>query len=121
MISTDNDALICDFAETYHILDFRQLPPMLSATLAVGLSENSRIKLKMSKQDVRMDSLLLAFIADRLSFLCWAKTKDGAKGTNKPKYILDAIRKADSPSRVVSFNSVESFEKARKKILGLEG
>jgi len=44
MIHTDEDALICDLAETYHIFNYRELPPSLAATLSVGLKDDSRIK-----------------------------------------------------------------------------
>lgn len=43
MIATDQDALICDMAETYGIFDLQALPVATLATLAVGLRENSRI------------------------------------------------------------------------------
>lgn len=35
MLNLSEDALICDFAETYHIYDYRSLPLRLVATLAV--------------------------------------------------------------------------------------
>lgn len=47
MMAADEDALACDFAETYGILDMRQLPAGKLATLAAGLRENSRIKLHL--------------------------------------------------------------------------
>ena len=37
MIALDQNALICDFAETYGIYNYRALPVSLLATLAVGL------------------------------------------------------------------------------------
>ena len=46
MIRFDEDALICDLAETYHIYDYRSLPVKLVATLSAGLRDDSRIKLK---------------------------------------------------------------------------
>ena len=45
MVASDEDALICDFAETYHILDYKALPLKLRATLASGLRDSSRSKL----------------------------------------------------------------------------
>ena len=41
MIATDEDALICDFAETYHIYDYRSLDVEYAATLAYGLRDDS--------------------------------------------------------------------------------
>ena len=69
MIQLDEDALICDFAETYHILDYKTLPATLAATLAAGLRNDSRIKLLMSDQKAPIDTILLAGIVDRLSIM----------------------------------------------------
>ena len=49
MIETDEPALICDFAETYHIYDYRALPVSYAATLAYGLRGDSRIRLKLGE------------------------------------------------------------------------
>ena len=64
MISVDEEALICDFAETYHIYDYRSLPARRAATFAVGLRDDSRIKMKMAGMNVSMDSIMIAAIAD---------------------------------------------------------
>lgn len=37
MVAVDEEALICDFAETYNILDWRELPCRTAAILASGL------------------------------------------------------------------------------------
>ena len=110
MIKIDEDALICDLAETYHIYDYRQLPPTKVAVFAVGLRYDSRIKMKLSDQKVSLDSLLLGGILDRLSILVWAQTKDGQKGINKPAMIVDSL----------TVNSGEDFEKERKRLIGGE-
>ena len=49
MIETDESALICDFAETYHIYDYSALPVSYAATLAYGLRSDSRIRLKLGE------------------------------------------------------------------------
>ena len=36
MIFTDEEALICDLAETYQIFDYRSLPVRTVATLSAG-------------------------------------------------------------------------------------
>jgi len=43
MIATDEDALVCDLAETYHVLDYRMLPLKTAAALASGLRSDARI------------------------------------------------------------------------------
>ena len=117
MIQTDEDALICDLAETYHIYNYKELPPLTVALFCNGLREDSRIKLKMSGQRVKIDTLLLAFIVDRLSILVWSKTKNGQKGRNQPKSIVDSINKPIREKEGMSFNTGEEFEKMKLKIL----
>lgn len=123
MISEDEDALICDFAETYQIYDYRQLPPTRAAVFAIGLRDDSRIKMKSSGQKVSLDTLLLAGVSDRLSILVWGKTKDGQKGINRPAMLVDTlITKGVKNTDVIVFNSGEDFEKTRKMIIkGMAG
>lgn len=118
MIQTDEDALICDLAETYHIYDYKRLPLTRVAIFAIGLKDSSRIKMKMSGQLVTMETLLLAGISDRLSVLLWRQTKDGEKGRNMPTMILDTltIRKSKE-SDVIVFRSGEDYEKTRNALL----
>lgn len=115
-MSTDEDALFCDFAETYHIYNLDDLSVFRIATLADGLSENSRIKRKMSGQRLPIDSLLLAVIADKLSALVWMQTKDGQHGRNYPPSIFEALtidRTAKPQSDIKSYSSGEDFMRAR--------
>ena len=118
MVRTDESALICDFAETYHILDYRALPLRLAAVLASGLRENSRIKMIMAGSEVEKDTMLLAAAVDRLSMLVWAKTKDSKTGRNKPKSILSMMLKSEpKKDDVMTFDTAEEFEAARRKII----
>lgn len=118
MIKLDENSLICDLAETYHILDYKQLPPTKVAVFACGLRDNSRIKMKISGQTVPFDTLLMAGVADRLSILVWAKTKDGQKGKNRPPMMVDALTKKElKETEVVVFYSGEDFEEARNRII----
>ena len=82
MAARDEDALVCDMAETYHIFDYRALPLFLAARLACGLRENSRSKMRLAGNRIELRDALLAAILDRVSFLAWAQTRDGQK---KPK------------------------------------
>lgn len=118
MIKLDEDALICDLAETYQIYDYRQLPLLKVAVFSCGLSENSRIKMRMSNQSIPMETLLLAGLSDKISVLLWTKTKDGQKGRNRPPMILDAFNQNKTKQReTVVFNSGEDFEERRKELL----
>src|SRR5690625_3180642 len=119
MIKLDEEALICDLAETYRIYDYRQLPPVRVAVFACGLRDDSRIKMKASGQSVPIDTLLLAGISDRLSTLVWFQTEDGQKGKNRPISLIDLLtnRKTESSKDVIIFNSGEDFNRQRERLL----
>lgn len=85
MIATDEDALICDFAETYHIYNIYEMPVMYIATLAKGLRHDSRIMMAVNGLKVDINTLLLAHIADNTAINVYFKTKDAEKGRNRPK------------------------------------
>ena len=91
MIRTDETALICDLAETYGITDMRALPLKTTAALAVGLRDNSRIRMKMSGAKADQMTLLTAMMVDRLSLLVWSKTKDAEHGRNQPESLAAAL------------------------------
>jgi len=118
MIKTDEDALMCDLAETYHIYDYRQLPLKTVAVFSVGLKNNSRIKMKMSNQPVDLDVLLLAGISDKLSYWLWSQSKDGQKGVNKPASLVDTIMNTQPKEKnVIAFTSGEDFVNKRNELL----
>lgn len=117
MIRFDEDALICDLAETYQIYDYRQLPLQMVAVFSYGLRDDSRIKMSISKQSVPLDTLLLAGVSDRLAMLLWSKTVDAEKGRNKPDSIFDSLTNFKKESSQLTFASGEEFEQMRQKIL----
>ena len=120
MISIDEDALVCDFAETYGILDYRGLPVKTMATLAVGLRENSRIKKKIRNEKINAETALLAVIADRLGLLVWHQTKDGAENKNRPASILGSLLEEKRNDDVCVFESGNEFEKERERLMRKE-
>ncbi|RCW16316.1 hypothetical protein CAC02_09215 [Streptococcus gallolyticus] len=117
MIKIDENALICDLAETYHIYNYRQLPADLVAVFSVGLRENARIKMAMSDQKVSLETLLLASIADRVGILAWQNTEDGHKGRNAPKEFVSILTEEPKEREESIFKSGEDFENARARIL----
>ena len=121
MIAANEDALVCDFAETYGILDYRALPAALLATLAVGLRDDSRIKMHLSGMRVTTDTLLLSAAVDRLSFLAWAQTKDGQAGRKRPVSILSAMMwQGCNCGPVQSFKNAEDFKAEWERITGVK-
>lgn len=111
MISTDEEALICDFAETYHILNYRSLPARFAAVLACGLRQDSRIMLKLNGMKVPFNTLLLAAIADGERVRIWQNTKDAVKGRNKPNLILPELTNEQKPKEEFrKFRTPEEFK-----------
>ena len=120
MLELDEDALICDFAETYHIYDYRSLPLQLVATLAAGLRDNSRIKLKAAGAPATQEVILLASIADRVEAFRYGFSEDASKGRNRPTSIVEALYGGTSSGKggVTSFATPEDFEAALARIRG---
>lgn len=121
MLATDRDALTCDLAETYHILDMTALPVPLLATLAAGLRGDARIRMAMAGENVTTQEALLAAAVDRLSALAWMQTKDGAHGRNRPPSVLAALAGKDNAKKPhekpVAYDTPADFERARAAIL----
>lgn len=109
------DALICDFAETYHIYDYKRLPARRVASLAAGLRENSRSQMILAGLKATPEFMLLAGIVDRLSWLVWSKTKDAQKGHNPPRSIMEGL--ISQPTELNAYATGEDFETARKRIM----
>lgn len=122
MIATDEDALTCDFAETYHVIKWRALPVRMAAVLAFGLSEESRIKKAIAKVEITTDTMLRAIAVDCLRLMLWQNSKDGAKGVNRPESILDQLvgRNKQKEQDFITFDTPEEFERLRAAILSEE-
>lgn len=117
MVGLDRDALICDFAETYHVLNYRELPARLAATLAAGLGPNSRIRLKEAGINFSVDTMLRAVIADATTLLLWLNTKNGQKGKNRPKSLAKILSGADDENATAAFDSAADFERWHNSML----
>lgn len=117
MYALDKDALVCDFAETYHVLDMWALPVPLLAVLASGLREDSRIMMKMGGITYIPAYISAAKAADELAMLMYSFTEDAAKGRNRPELLSDFIvdRKEPKPTNQ-GYDSGEDFLAAWEKI-----
>ena len=115
MIRLNEDALICDLAETYHIYDYRSLPLKTVATLSAGLRDDSRIKLEAAEASVGLDTVILAAIADNLAML---RAGMDAKNKNKPFLFTDALQGEKKKTKARGFATAEQFEAALKRIRG---
>ena len=119
MIDLDEDALICDFAETYHIYDLYQHPCEYVAVLAAGLRSDSRIMVKLSGLRLTPELFTMCDIADSLRILRWWKTKDGQKGRNMPRMLLDVFSgetKKEENEGLRGFRSGEDFLREWKRL-----
>ena len=115
LIGDSEDLLICDFAQYYHVLDYKELRPSLAATLAVGLPDESRVKKKITGVRATLDELLLALILDNINLFMWSRSKH--KGA-RPKKIYQLLSKPEKPKdELMSFDTPQAYEEwmARKK------
>lgn len=117
MICADEESMICDFAETYHILDYRSLPVKMVATLASGLRDTSRIAMNTTEGKASTTNTILATIADRLGIIMTILA--GQK--EPPPSIFEAlygIEPKGKINKVRAFDSGEEFNAMWAKING---
>ena len=113
IVKSDEDALICDLAEVYHIYDYRRLPLTQVAVFAYGLPEDSRTKRNLSGQKVPLDTMLLAAIFDQFNALIYGLS--GGKN-NRPQSLTQLLLgETDNPQH--AFTSSKDFENERQRIL----
>ena len=122
MIRTDEDAFICDMAETYHIYDWRSLPASLASTLAAGLRENSRIKMKIAGVMVDPELLLMARVVDNTALLLCQNARSMGIDMEIPMSVAWELLHATDPEKPEkkeyrSFDSGEDFMKWRASML----
>ena len=119
MIALDEEALICDLAETYQIYNYRALPLHLVAVLANGLGPDSRIRQRQYGLKIGLSKFLLAQINDNLIALRWMLSEDGHKDRNRPDFI--------SPKFLIQneytgqFSTPDEFEAFRARMTREEG
>ena len=119
MLEVDEDALICDLAETYRIYDWKALPLVTVARFASGLRDDARIIMKLAGQTITSEKLMLAMITDNTNYLAWSKTEAARKNPGKPpERILPILlgMKVPEEDEVMAFRTPEEFEAALAKI-----
>ena len=103
--------MICDLAETYHIFNYREYPPLLVGTLVVGLRDDSRVKMFLSGQKVPLDRVLMARAVDELAFQSWTHSRDAQKNKNRPKSVLQALMGEPKREEYATFETMEEFQR----------
>lgn len=122
MINVDEEALICDFAETYRIYDYKSLPLRTVGTFACGLRHDSRIGMRISDSKLTTDQTLLALVADNTRAIAWLNSSDGAKGINRPKSLVEAVmgEKKTTESVIETFDTGQDFDDEWRRLTGGE-
>ena len=102
-------------AQYYHILDWRGLPLRLAATLASGLPEDSRCKLRRAGVRVPTDTLLLATLTDVAALLLWRYAEPG---TPRPKSMAEVLTgAAPAEPQIQTFRSGADFDRALQRFI----
>lgn len=118
MMAADEDALICDFAEYYHIYDYQALDAKYAAILAGGLRDDSRsIEAICGMSDSK--TMLLAGILDAVRILAWQNTSDGHNGRNKPESVISIFSKkvTKKEGAVQAFDTPDDFHAMRRRLI----
>lgn len=110
MLATDEDAVICDFAETYHVLDLWALDLPLAATLAAGLAPDSRIRRKIRGDTLPLQTRLMALAVDYLALLMWFQSENGVNGVNRPASITASLTGQQRESDIKTFKTGRDFD-----------
>lgn len=89
------------------------------ASFACGLRYNSRVKMRLRGDSLTFEQMLLTLIFDCLNWIRWSKTKNGSKNINCPESLFDKLTRGDTEDSedCISYDSAESYEAARKRIL----
>lgn len=116
MILFDEDALICDLAETYHVHDYGSLPVKTVATLAFGLREDSRIKMALRGESLTFEQKMLVQQVDLLNINAWLKTRDAVKGRNRPESLyMKLTQNENKPSDFRTFSNRDDLMAAIRR------
>lgn len=117
MLESEEDAFICDMAETYHIYDYKQYPVTLIATLLSGLREDSRTIMALTGRKLSLKQTVDAMTYDAINLILWSKTTDGHNNTKRPKRLIDILINKENKEEVEGFDSGEDLLAAFNKIV----
>lgn len=112
MLAVDKDAVVCDFAEVYGVLDFDGLPVGIAATLAAGLPADSRICMKMCGFNKIPESFALVEIADSLNVITHFLL-----GDKRQIQLLSTYMSGKQKTQSAGYDTPEAYREARQKIL----
>ena len=102
MLKQYPDEIFCDLAETYHLCDYRALPPSKVAVLISGLRAESRTAIKIQKINHIPHDVMFALIFDCLS-------------GNKKKRMFDYVTGKDKVERTEQVQIMDRDEFMRMR------
>lgn len=112
--------MICDFAETYGIFNWRALPARRAATLAAGLRPDSRCHMRTEGVKAQLGESLEAMIHDDLTAILYVMSR-GKKHGHKPEFIAhDLIYGKKNSNIYKGFRTAEDFEAEWQHLTGGE-
>lgn len=117
MLGSEEDAFICDMAETYHIYDIEQYPVTLIATLLSGLREDTRTIMALTGRKLSLKQTVDVLTYDAINLILWSKTRDGQNNVNRPKRLIDILNNKEVKEEVEGFDSGEELLTAFNKIV----
>jgi len=117
-VAADEDALACDFAQYYHVLDWKRLPLRTAAVFALGLPADSRIMRRLSGVDADEKTTLLALLCDSVSHIAWMFSEDGQRRRNHPASLAQLISKQSRQKETETYRTAADFDAAWKSLAG---
>ena len=119
MVAEDEGAIICDFLQYYHVIDYKELPLQKAAIAACGLPAESRTMKKILGRQYTSSELLQIMLIDEIRTLqyIYVKSRAGKKKVVRPSSLMDKLLKRESKSDITGYDTPEAFEAARKRIL----
>lgn len=112
------DALICDFAEHYHLYSFDSVPLETAAILACGLPADSRTIRKLSGQKFSTDMILKIRLVDAVQSFehAFVSVHSKKKKIPRPQSLMKMLTKQED-NEIRSFRSGAEFEMERERLL----
>lgn len=111
------DALICDFAQFYHVHDLNQVSIRTGAVLACGLPAESRTVRELTGQKYTTETILKMGILDTLrSIENLYQNVHSKRKIPKPQSVFKLLSRKDDKD-IRTFRSGEEFEKERERLL----
>lgn len=120
MRAAHGDALICDFAQYYHVHGLDSLPLHTAATLAWGLPMESRTVREMTGNRPGTDKVFMAAVLDSVRSMEFAVYQSHSKKKLKrPQSVLKrllGIEEAGGRDEVKGFDTAEEFNAAWERL-----